>query len=103
RRADPWVHEYRRDRTHPWIGAPGVRCGPVNEVSSLLTSVRFNGLSDVRIMEKSSSRALLLLRRLDVAEREQKREIVGDLQHAAEDERQSEKGCRQERAGHRRT
>src|SRR5262245_54662151 len=41
RRADPWVHEYRRDRSRHWIDAPGVRCGRVNEVPSLLTSVRF--------------------------------------------------------------
>src|SRR5260370_27992135 len=41
RRSDPWVDEYRRDRTRHWIDAPGVRCSPVDEVPSL-TSVRLS-------------------------------------------------------------
>src|SRR6266498_6107527 len=46
---------------------------------------------------------LTLFRRLYVSKRKQEREVVGDLQHAADDERQSRKRRRQEGAGERRT
>src|SRR5260370_9410674 len=52
RSADPWGDKIRGDRSRHWIDAPGVRCGRVNEVPSLLTSVRFfpldNGISEQR-------------------------------------------------------
>jgi len=44
----------------------------------------------------SSARRLLLLRRLYVSKRKQQREVVGDLQHAADDERRSCKRCREQ-------
>src|SRR3984893_2163369 len=39
------------------------------------------------------------LRRLEVAERKQEREVVHDLEHAAEHQRQAEEGCGEERTG----
>ena len=88
-----------RGKPVEWASAPHPSPLPVNNGEGNRPSLRRCSSSHV-INSRISLRSCgyePLLRRLEVAERKQEREVVHDLEHAAEHERQAEERCREQR------